>query len=139
HGRADQPAEEEAGRRLGPGDDPDPARRGLYVRCEGRAPEQRARRRVTRPSSLPVLVQVGPRASLAVIMPPAVAFAVVVLAPGPRPPGCSIEAAANALKGDPAETSDGRILKRRITDRPVSQGETDAVDPVAMAISAGLA
>ncbi len=92
-----------------------------------------------RPSSLPVLVQVASLAALAVIMSQAVAFAVVVLAPEPRPSGFSIEAAANALKGDPAETSDGRILKRRITDRPVSQGETDAVDPVAMAISAGLA
>ena len=92
-----------------------------------------------RPSSLPVLVQVASLAALAVIMSQAVAFAVVVLAPEPRPSGFSIEAAANPLRGGPAETSDGRPLRRRITERPVSQGETDAVDPVAMAISTGLA
>ena len=92
-----------------------------------------------RPSSLPVLVQVASLAALAVIMSQAVAFAVVVLAPEPRPSGFSIEAAANALKGEPAETSDGRALKRQITDRPVAQSDTDAVDPIAMAISTGLA
>lgn len=92
-----------------------------------------------RPSSLPVLVQVAALAALAVVMSQAVAFAVVVLAPEPRPSGFSIEAAANALKGEPAETSDGRALKRRITDAPVSPARIDQVDPMALAISAGLA
>ena len=92
-----------------------------------------------RPSSLPVLVQVAALAALAVVMSQAVAFAVVVLAPEPRPSGFSIEAAANALKGEPAETSDGRALKRRITDEPVSPAGIDRVDPMALAISAGLA
>ncbi len=92
-----------------------------------------------RPSSLPVLVQVAALATLAVVMSQAVAFGVVVLAPEPRPAGFSIEAAANALKGEPAETSDGRALKRRITDLPVSPAGADRVDPMALAISAGLA
>ncbi|HYD26864.1 ATP-binding protein [Brevundimonas sp.] len=92
-----------------------------------------------RPSSLPVLVQVAALAALAVVMSQAVAFAVVVLAPEPRPTGFSIEAAADALKGRPAETSDGRPLKRRITDAPVSPARIDEVDPMALAISAGLA
>lgn len=92
-----------------------------------------------RPSSLPVLVQVAALAALAVIMSQAVAFAVVVLAPEPRPSGFSIEAAANALRGEPAETSDGRALKRRITDQPVSPAGIDGTDPMALAISAGLA
>lgn len=92
-----------------------------------------------RPSSLPVLVQVAALAALAVVMSQAVAFAVVVLAPEPRPTGFSIEAAANALKGEPAETSDGRALKRRITDHPVSPARIDRIDPMALAISAGLA
>ena len=70
-----------------------------------------------RPSSLPVLVQVAALAALAVIMSQAVAFGVVVLAPQPRPAGFSIEAAANALKGLPAETSDGRALRRRLARR----------------------
>jgi len=94
---------------------------------------------VRRPSSLPVLVQVAALAALAVVMSQAVAFAVVVLAPEPRPTGFSIEAAANALKGEPAETSDGRALKRRITDQPVSPAGIDRIDPMALAISSGLA
>ena len=89
-----------------------------------------------RPSSLPVLVQVAALATLAVVMSQAVAFGVVVLAPEPRPAGFSIEAAADALKGKPAETSDGRALKRRITDQPVSPA---GADPMALALSAGLA
>lgn len=92
-----------------------------------------------RPSSLPVVVQVAALAALAVILSQAVAFAVVVLAPEPRPSGFSIEAAANALKGEPAETSDGRPLRRRISDEPVSPAGVDRVDPMALAISAGLA
>ena len=92
-----------------------------------------------RPSSLPVLVQVAALATLAVVMSQAVAFGVVVLAPEPRPAGFSIEAAADALKGEPAETSDGRALKRRITDQPVSPTGADRVDPMALALSAGLA
>ncbi|NJC41543.1 signal transduction histidine kinase [Brevundimonas alba] len=92
-----------------------------------------------RPSSLPVLVQVAALAAFAVVMSQAVAFGVVVLAPEPRPAGFSIEAAADALKGDPARTSDGRELKRRITDDPVSPDGVDRVDPMALAISAGLA
>ena len=92
-----------------------------------------------RPTSLPVLVQVAALAALAVGMSQAVAFGVVVLAPEPRPTGFSIEAAANALKGEPAETSDGRSLRRRITDQPVSPAGIDRIDPMALAISAGLA
>ncbi len=92
-----------------------------------------------RPSSLPVMVQVAALAALAVILSQAVAFAVVVLAPEPRPSGFSIESAANALKGEPAETSDGRALRRRITDQPVSPAGVDRIDPMALAISAGLA
>ena len=92
-----------------------------------------------RPSSFPVLVQVAALAVLAVVMSQAVAFGVVVLAPEPRPAGFSIEAAANALKGEPAETSDGRALRRRFTNRPTTVGPDEQIDPMAMAITAGLA
>ncbi|MEJ6788704.1 ATP-binding protein [Brevundimonas sp. BR2-1] len=92
-----------------------------------------------RPSSFPVLVQVAALAALAVVMSQAVAFGVVVLAPEPRPAGFSIEAAANALKGEPARTSDGRTLRRRLTDRPTALGPDDRTDPMAMAITAALA
>ena len=71
-----------------------------------------------KPSSFPVLVQVAALAALAVVMSQAVAFGVVVFAPEPRPAGFSIAAAADALRGDPAETSDGRVLRRRFVDRP---------------------
>lgn len=66
------------------------------------------------PTSLPVLVQVGALAAAAVIASQAVAFAVVVLSPDPRPDGFSVSAAADALKGRPAVTQDGRDLHRRI-------------------------
>ena len=72
-------------------------------------------------------------------MSQAVAFGVVVLAPEPRPAGFSIEAAANALKGESAETSDGRRLRRRLTDRPTALDPSERDDPMAMAITAGLA
>lgn len=78
-------------------------------------------------------------AVLAVIMSQAVAFGVVVLAPEPRPAGFSIEAAADALKGEPAETADGRALRRRIVDRPPGPELDIGMDPMALAIRAGLA
>jgi two-component system OmpR family sensor kinase len=93
---------------------------------------------VRSPSALPVLVQVAALATLAVIMSQAVAFAVVLLAPEPRPAGFSIEAAAEALQGRPAVTADGRALKRRLSDRPPLQAG-DPREPLALAISTGLA
>ena len=92
-----------------------------------------------RPSSFPVLVQVAALAALAVIMSQAVAFGVVLLAPEPRPAGFSIAAAADALKGLPAETSDGRALRRRLADQPVGAEPDRLIDPMALAIRAGLA
>lgn len=92
-----------------------------------------------RPSSFPVLVQVAALAVLAVVMSQAVAFGVVVLAPEPRPAGFSIGAAADALKGEPAETADGRALRRRIVDRPPGPDTDNRIDPMAMALRAGLA
>ena len=90
------------------------------------------------PASFPVLIQVAALATLAVVMSQAVAFGVVLLAPEPRPAGFSIEAAAEALQGRPAETSDGRALKRHLSDRaPALAG--DPREPLALAISAGLA
>ncbi len=92
-----------------------------------------------RPSSFPVLVQVAALAALAVVMSQAVAFGVVVLAPEPRPAGFSIGAAADALRGEPAETADGRVLRRRIVDRPPGPVLDLQMDPMALAIRAGLA
>ena len=88
---------------------------------------------------MPVVVQVGALAALAVVMSQAVAFALVVLAPEPRPAGISIADAARALKGEAAETVDGRPLRRRISSRPVARSETDGQNPLALAIRAGLA
>ena len=92
-----------------------------------------------RPSALPVFVQVAALAAVALILSQAVTFGLVVLSPEPRPVGFSIDAASRALKGEAAETSDGRPLRRRITDAPVKQSERDANDPIAMAIAGSLA
>ena len=73
-----------------------------------------------KPTSLPVLVQVGALAAAAVIASQAVAFAVVVFSPDPRPDGFSVSAAAEALRGRPATTQDGRDLRRRLGDAPVA-------------------
>lgn len=97
------------------------------------------RPRLPNSGSFSVLVQVGALAALAVVMSQAVAFGVVVLAPEPRPAGFSIQQAATALQGKPAETSDGRALKRRMADQPVMPGRDDEMDPIALAITAGLA
>ncbi|RZJ45471.1 MAG: HAMP domain-containing protein [Brevundimonas sp.] len=92
-----------------------------------------------RPSSFPVLVQVAALAATALILSQAVTFGLVVLSPEPRPVGFNIDAATRALKGETAETSDGRPLRRRITDAPVKRTDRDAHDPVAIAIAASLA
>ncbi|WP_420478113.1 ATP-binding protein [Brevundimonas sp. FT23028] len=92
-----------------------------------------------RPSAFPVLVQVAALAVLALVLSQAVTFALVVLSPDPRPVGFSIDAASQALKGEAAETSDGRPLRRRITDQPVRRTDRDARDPVAIAIAGSLA
>ncbi|WP_269516062.1 ATP-binding protein [Brevundimonas subvibrioides] len=69
-------------------------------------------------SSLSVLVQVALLAVFAVVATQAVTFAVVLLAPAPRPAGFSIAAAADALQGKAAETSDGRALRRSVSAQP---------------------
>lgn len=92
-----------------------------------------------RPSSFPVLFQVAALAVLAIVLSQAVTFALVVLSPEPRPVGFSIDAASRALKGEAAETSDGRPLHRRITDQPAKRTERDVRDPVAIAIAGSLA
>jgi two-component system OmpR family sensor kinase len=98
---------------------------------------------VKRPSSLPVLVSVAALAAFAVIMSQAVAFAVIVLAPEPPPAGYSLASAAAALQGQPARTSDGRKLTRRISDRPIAANTEDndrrQIDPLATFVAAGLA
>lgn len=92
-----------------------------------------------RPSSFPVFVQVAALAAAALILSQAVTFGLVVLSPEPKPVGFSIEAAGRALKGETAETTDGRVLRRRLTAEPIKRSERDTHDPVAMVITASLA
>lgn len=92
-----------------------------------------------RPSSVPVFVQVAALAAVALILSQAVTFGLVVLSPDPKPVGFSMAAAVQALKGETAETSDGRPLRRRITDEPVKRSDRDAGDPIALAIAGYLA
>lgn len=92
-----------------------------------------------RPGSPSVVVQVAALVAVAVVMSQAVAFGVVFLAPEPRPQGFSIDAAANALKGQPAETSDGRSLHRRIAAEPAVRGRAEPSDPLTLTLEAALA
>ena len=85
------------------------------------------------------MIQVAALAAFAIVLSHAVAFAVLTLSPEPRPAGFSIEAAALALKGEAAETADGRALKRRLSDEPVVPPGQDAADPLALALRSGLA
>ena len=94
---------------------------------------------MTRPASLSVVVQVALLVAVAVILSQAVAFGVVVLAPEPRPQGFSIDAAASALRGEPAETTDGKALRRRLTTEPVLHGRPGPADPLTLTLEAALA
>lgn len=85
-----------------------------------------------RPSALPMLVQVGALAAATVIASQAVAFGVILLSPPPRPSGFTVAEAAKALRGEPAETSDGRSLERRITKAQAVAQDPD--DPMATVI-----
>ena len=86
------------------------------------------------------MVQVALLVAVAVALSQAVAFAVVVLAPEPRPQGFSMDAAASALKGEPAETTDGKTLRRRIVDDPVLHGRPrGSADPLTLTLEAALA
>ena len=88
-------------------------------------------------TSMSVLVQVALLAVFAVVASQAVVFAVVLTAPPPRPAGFSITAAADALAGRPAETSDGRALVRRVSDEPPSHAV--GAGPLEGVIGLGLA
>ncbi len=95
-----------------------------------------------RPSSLPVLVSVGALAAIAIVMSQAVTFAVILLAPEPAPAGYSLASAAAALQGQPAKTSDGRKLVRKVSDRPIAvdaDNDRRPNDPLVTFVAAGLA
>ncbi|HEV2082398.1 MAG TPA: ATP-binding protein [Brevundimonas sp.] len=92
-----------------------------------------------RPGTLPVFVQVAALAATAVALSHAVAFAVVLLSPDPPPAGFSLEAAATALEGRPARTSDGKRLQRRVDARPVTAGDDRPADPLEAGLAAALA
>ncbi|MBX9575707.1 MAG: HAMP domain-containing protein [Caulobacteraceae bacterium] len=93
---------------------------------------------MSRPGALSVFVQVAALAAAAVLLSHAVAFAVVLLAPDPPPAGFSLQAAADALRGRPAETTDGKRLTRRIDDRPVAAGAAEP-DALNLAVRTALA
>ena len=88
-------------------------------------------------SSLSVLVQVALLAVFAVVATQAVTFAVVLLAPAPRPAGFSVAAAADALQGKVAETSDGRALRRSVAAQPgVTRTDSGPIETgITMALS----
>ncbi|WP_396594200.1 ATP-binding protein [Brevundimonas sp. R86498] len=81
---------------------------------------------------MPVVVQVALLALFSVVASQLVLFTVVLTAPPPQPAGFSVRAAADALMGRPAETSDGRPLRRRLSPQPGLA--TQSPDPLAAAI-----
>lgn len=68
--------------------------------------------------SMSVLAQVAALVVFAVVATITVIVVTVITAPPPRPAGFTIAAAADALAGRPAQTSDGRALHRRLSDQP---------------------
>ena len=98
---------------------------------------RRAARSGARLGGLPVLLQVAALAVCAVLASQAVAVAVLILSPPPQPQGFGLDDAREALLGQPAVTSDGRPLERRISSRPPPVRE--AGDPLAGLIAAALA
>jgi hypothetical protein len=68
--------------------------------------------------AVPVVAQVALLVALSVVAAQAVAFAVVLLAPPPRPSGFTVEQVALALEGQPARTTSGQPLKRVIASEP---------------------
>lgn len=88
--------------------------------------------------ALPVFVQVAALAAAAVLLSHAVAFTVVLLSPDPPPAGFSLQAAADALQGRPAETADGKRLMRRVDARPVAAADGPR-DPLEAGLAAALA
>ena len=86
--------------------------------------------------SMSVLVQVALLAVFAVLASQAVVFAVVLTAPPPQPAGFSIAAAADALNGRPAETADGRVLRRRLSNTAPDRKQPPG--PVERVIATGL-
>lgn len=88
--------------------------------------------------ALPVFVQVAALAAAAVLLSHAVAFTVVLLSPDPPPAGFSLQAAADALRGRPAETADGKRLTRRVDTRPVVAADGPR-DPLEAGLAAALA
>lgn len=85
------------------------------------------------------MIQVAALAAFAIVLSHAVAFGVLALSPEPQPAGFSIEAAARALKGEAAETADGRALRRRLSGEPVVAVAPTPLDPLTLAIRSGLA
>lgn len=85
-----------------------------------------------RRTSIPVVVQVALLALFATVASQLVLFTVVLTAPPPEPAGFSVRAAADALMGRPAETSDGRPLRRRLSPKPGLAAQSP--DPLAAAI-----
>jgi signal transduction histidine kinase len=94
------------------------------------------------PGSMSVLVQVALLAAFAVVASQLVALVVVLTAPPPRPAGFSVSAAAEALAGRPAETADGRALRRSLSDKapsdPVASGPIERVIAMGLAQRMGL-
>lgn len=88
---------------------------------------------------MPVLASVAALAALAVIMTQAAAFLVLLLAPEPRPSGYSLRAAAEALQGRPAQSGDGRDIRRKIGSTPISPTDAQATDPLAATLRMALA
>lgn len=89
------------------------------------------------PTALPVFLQVAILVVLSIVAAQAVAFGLILYAPPPEPSGFTIEQAALALRGEPAETPDGRPVRRNLSDgAPFDAASTD--DPLARVLALSL-
>lgn len=89
------------------------------------------------PSALPVFLQVAILVVLSIVAAQAVAFGLILYAPPPEPTGFTIEQAALALRGEPAETPDGRPVRRSLSDAPPFDAGSTA-DPLARVLALSL-
>lgn len=90
-----------------------------------------------RPATLPVFLQVALLVVLSIAAAMAVAFGVILHAPPPAPPGFTIDQAAEALRGEPVRTDEGRRLRRDLSpEAPIDARATD--DPLARVIALAL-
>lgn len=87
-------------------------------------------------AALPAFLQVTILVVLGLIAGQAVAFGLILHAPPPEPAGFTLDQAALALQGEPAESADGRRLRRTLSAAPPI--EASSTDPLVRVLTRSL-